>query len=187
MAVSTPAPTDLSPGTWGVLRTGPPCPTPAERHLRALGDALGGLVAVGSGFPRVATARVPVPPEATTADCLAAGIRRVPRTAQLIAWLDGGVPAPDWPAAIAALSAELGSCAAALFAVPVTDAVKLVRDGRIAHGVGRDGLCAPVPPVVIRADVARDVLLARLDGGEDPIVALSAGGVPVRVVVTRRP
>jgi 2-C-methyl-D-erythritol 4-phosphate cytidylyltransferase len=155
--------------------------------VRVLATALGGLVAVGSEFPDASTMGVRLQSHATEAQCLAAAIRRLPATAGMLAWFDGVAPVIDWPAAIAELSSELGIYDAALFAAPVTDAVKQVQGDRICRGVARDGLCVPVPPLLLRATVARNGLLEHLDHGEDPISALSASGLTVRVVPMRAP
>jgi 2-C-methyl-D-erythritol 4-phosphate cytidylyltransferase len=170
-----------------VLRTGPPTPTLPETHVRVLATALGGLVAVGSEFPDASTMGVRLQSHATEAQCLAAAIRQLPATAGMLAWFDGVAPVIDWPAAIAELSSELGIYDAALFAAPVTDAVKQVQGDRICRGIARDGLCVPVPPLLLRATVARNGLLEHLDHGEDPISALSASGLTVRVVPMRAP
>jgi hypothetical protein len=187
VAASASALTDPPLSIWGVLRTGPPSPTLPESHVRVLATALGGLVAVGSEFPDASTLGVRLQAHATEAQCLAAAIRQLPPAASLLAWFDGVVPATDWPAAIAELSSELGMADAALFAAPVTDAVKQVQGGRIRRGVVRDRLCVPVPPILLRATVARNGLLEHLDNGEDPISALSASGLTVRVVPIRAP
>jgi hypothetical protein len=155
--------------------------------VRVLATALGGLVAVGSEFPDASTLAVNLQAHATEGECLAAAIRRLPSAASMLAWFDGVVPAANWPAAITELSAELGRYDAALFAAPVTDAVKEVRRGRIRRGIVREGLCVPLPPLLIRAPVARDGLLEHLDRGEDPISALSASGLTVRAVPLRAP
>jgi hypothetical protein len=155
--------------------------------VRVLATALGGLVAVGSEFPDASTLAVNLQAHATEGECLAAAIRRLPAAATMLAWFDGVVPPASWPAAITELSAELGRYDAALFAASVTDAVKEVHGGRIRRGVVRDGLCVPVPPLLIRAPVARDGLLEHLDRGEDPISALSASGLTVRAVPLRAP
>lgn len=155
--------------------------------MRGLATALAGLVAVGSEFPDASTLAVRLRAHATEAECLAAAIRRVPSTVGMLAWFDGIVPAVEWPAAVLELSSELGAHDAALFAAPVTDAVKQVQGGRIRRGVVRDGLCVPVPPILIRTAVARQELLAHLDRGEAPIPALSASSLSVRVVPLRRP
>ena len=187
MVGSAPALTDAPLDIWGVLRTGPPSPTLPEMHVRVLATALDGLVAVGSEFPDASTLAVTLQAQATEGECLAAAIRRLPPAVSMLAWFDGVVPPANWPAAITELSSELGSCDAALFAAPVTDAVKQVQGGRICRGVARDGLCVPVPPLLIRAPVARNGLLEHLDRGEDPISALSASGLTVRAVPLRTP
>lgn len=187
MVVSAPALTDAPLGIWGVLRTGPPSPTLPETHVRVLATALGGLVAVGSEFPDASTLAVDLQAHATEAECLAAAIRQLPPAVSMLAWFDCAVPAANWPAAIAELSSELGRCDAALFAAPVTDAVKQVHGRRIRRGIARDGLCVPVPPLLIRAPVARNGLLEHLDRGQDPISALSASGSTVRAVPLRVP
>jgi 2-C-methyl-D-erythritol 4-phosphate cytidylyltransferase len=155
--------------------------------VRVLATALGGLVAVGSEFPAASTLGVQLQSHATEAQCLAAAIRQVPPTAGMLAWFDGVAPAVDWPATIAELSSELGMYDAALFAAPVTDAVKQVQNGRIRRGLAREGLCVPVPPLLLRTTVARLELLEHLEHGEDPISALSASGLAVRVVPIRAP
>jgi hypothetical protein len=111
----------------------------------------------------------------------------LPPAASMLAWFDGVVPAANWPAAITELSSELGRYDAALFAAPVTDAVKQVHGRRIRRGIAREGLCVPVPPLLIRAPVARNGLLEHLDRGQDPISALSASGSRVRAVPLRAP
>ena len=187
VAGSAPALTDPSLGIWGVLRTGPPSAVVPDTHVRLLATSLGGLVAVGSEFPDASTLMVRLQAHATEAQCLAAAIRRLPPTADMIAWFDGVVPAVDWPAAVTELSSHLGARDAALFGAPVTDAVKQVQGGRIRRGVVRDGLCVPLPPILIRATAARDGLLEHLDRGEDPIWALGASELTVRVVPMRTP
>ena len=187
VAASAQALTDASRGIWGVLRTGPPSPSVPETDVRGLATVLGGLVTVGSEVPDTSTLALRLRAHATEAECLAAAIRRVPSAVGLLAWLDGVVPAVDWPAAIVELSSELGDYDAALFAAPVTDAVKQVHGGRIRRGVARDSVCVPVPPILIRTAVARSRLLEHLDRGEPPIAALSASGLTVRAVPLRTP
>jgi hypothetical protein len=151
---------------------------------------LGGIVAVGADFPDfpdAVTSRVDAPAGAGGGACLAAAIRHVPGDAGLVVWLEGDVPAGDWPAAVTQLASALGDHDAVLYAALVTDAVKQVHGSRIRRGVARDGLCVPVPPLLIRATVARDGLLEHLDHGHDPISALSAGGLTVRTVPLRTP
>lgn len=188
MASTAPPRTDRRLGTWGVLRTGPPSPRVPEVHAHSLATTLGGLVTVGSEFPAASTLAVQVQRHATAAECLAAGIRELPSSAHTVVWFDGHMPAVDTATAVAELSQQLDGCDAALFAVPVSEAVKDVgTDGRVRRNVSREGLCVPAPPIVIRAEVARDGLLDLLDVGHDPVAALSVGGLAVRIVPTRPP
>jgi len=188
MAFTAPPLTDPRPGTWGVLRTGPPSPQVPETHARSLATKLGGLVTVGSEFPAASTLAVQLRRHATSAECLAAGIRELPSTAHTVVWFGGHAPAVDTATAVAELSTQIDGCDAALFAVPVSDAIKdVAMDGRVIRNVPREGLCVPVPPIVIRATVARDGLLELLDLGHDPVAALSVGGLAVRIVPTRPP
>ena len=171
-----------------MLRTGPGSSRVPETHARSLATALGGLVSVGSEFPAASTAAVRLRHHASAAECLAAGIREVPSSADTVVWFDVHVPAIDTSTAVDELSTQLDGCDAALFALPVSEAVKDVADdGRVRRNVPRDGLCRPVPPIVIRAPVARDGLLELLDVGHDPVAALCVGGLTVRIVPTRPP
>lgn len=187
VAVPAPAVTEAPPGIWGVVRTGPPSPGLHDTHIRGLATALGGLVAVGSEFPDASTLAVTLQAHASEAECLAAAIRRLPSSASMLAWFDGIVPPDTWPAAVTELASELGERDAAVFAAPVTDAVKQVRGGRIRRGVPRDGLCVPVPPLLVRASAARRNLLEHLERGADPISALGVSGLTVQVVPLRAP
>lgn len=187
MVAPAPTLTGSRPSIWGVLRTGPPSPTVPETHARSLATALGGLLTVGSEFPDASTLAVQLATHATAAQCLAAAIRELPLSADTLVWFDDVVPGIESARAIAELSTQLGACDAALFAVPITDAVKQVRSGRIERGIDREGLCVPVPPIVIRAAVARTGLLELLDHGHDPVAALSVGGLSVRVVPVEVP
>lgn len=186
-ATAAPERTDLSPGVWGVLRTGPPSPHVPETQARSLATVLGGLVTVGSEFPAASTLAVQLQHHATAGECLAAAIRELPSSAHTVVWFDGHVPGIDSATAIRELSSQLGSCDAALFAVPVSEAIKEVSGNRITRNVPREGLCVPAPPIVIRAAVARRGLLDLLDVGHDPVAALSVGGLAVRIVPTRPP
>lgn len=188
MAPTAPPRTDPRPGTWGVLRTGPPSPRLPETHASQLATSLGGLVTVGSKFPAASTLAVELRHHATAAECLAAGIREVPSSAHTVVWFDRHAPAVDSATAVAELATRLDGCDAVLLAAPVSDAIKDVSaDGRVTRNVPREGLCVPVPPIVIRAAVARDGLLELLDLGYDPVAALSVGGLSVRIVPTRPP
>jgi hypothetical protein len=187
MAGATSLLTDPHPGLWGVLRTGPPSPRVPENHARSLATALGGLVTVGSEFPAASTVAVQLQHHATPGECLAAAIRELPSSADTVVWFDGHTRGFDPAIAVTELSSQLGRCDAALFAVPVSEAVKDVRDNRITRNVPREGLCVPVPPIVIRASVARSGLLELLDIGHDPVAALSVGGLAVKIVRTRPP
>lgn len=174
--------TESHPGIWGVLRTGPPSPRVPENDARALADALGGLVAVGSEFPAASTVAVELQHHATPGRCLAAGLRELPPSADVVVWFGGRPPDDDATVAVRELCERLEGCDAALFAMPVTEAIKDVRDRRIRQNVPREGLCVPVPPLVVRASVARSGLLELLDLGHDPMAALSVGGLTVEVI-----
>jgi hypothetical protein len=188
MPPTAPTLTDPRPGTWGVLRTGPPTPQVPETHARSLATTLGGLVTVGSEFPAASTLAVQLRRHATAAECLAAGIRELPSTAHTVVWFDGHAPAVDTATAVHELATRINGSDAALFAVPVSEAVKdIAPDGRVVRNVPREDLCVPVPPIVIRASIAREGLLELLDLGHDPVAALCVGGLAVRIVPTRPP
>lgn len=159
-----------------------------EAHARSLATALGGLVTVGSEFPAASTLAVQLQRHATAAECLAAGIRELPSSAHTVVWFDGHAPAVDTATAVTELSAQIAGCDAVLFAVPVSEAIKdVAADGLVRRNVPREGLCVPVPPIVMNAAVARTGLLELLDLGHDPVAALSVGGLAVRIVPTRPP
>lgn len=188
MPPPAPAPSDPRGGIWGVLRTGPPTPQVPETHARSLATTLGGLVTVGSEFPAASTLAVQLQRHATAAECLAAGIRELPSTAHTVVWFDGHAPAVDTATAVHELATQIHGCDAALFAVPVNEAVKdVTAGGQVLRNVPREGLCVPVPPIVIRASIARQALLVLLDLGHDPVAALCVGGLAVRIVPTRPP
>jgi hypothetical protein len=116
---------------------------------------------------------VTVPPHASAGRCLAAAIRHLPPDAGAVVWLAGHVTGSG--AAVARLAAAVGDRDAAVFAAPVTEAVKEVVDGRVRGAIDRAQLCVPAPPLLVRADVAARVLLDLLDAGHEPIPALAVG------------
>lgn len=166
---------------WGAIRivAGESAAAP---DVSALHAALAGVVVVGApaGFEMPSTRTVPGRFAAGTG--LAAALRSVPSAAVGLAWLDTRRADVDAMAAVTELWRRTGPCDAAAVAGPVTDAIKQVRDGRIVRNVDRNDLCVPVPPIVLRLATARERLLAELDADHEPVAALSAAGLGVRVV-----
>lgn len=171
-------------GVWGAIRVAADEPAAAP-DLSALHAALAGVVVVGApaGFEVPSTRSVPG--RFAAGSGLAAALRRVPSDAVGLAWLDTRWADVDATAAVAKLWRRTGPCDAVVVAGPVTDAIKQVRDGRIVRNIDRDALCVPVPPIVLRLATARDRLLAALDADHEPVAALAAAGLGVRVVRDR--
>ncbi|MBW3604712.1 MAG: hypothetical protein KY460_07330 [Actinobacteria bacterium] len=168
-------------GVWGAIRVGTEEPA-ASPDISPLTAALAGVVVVGApaGFEMPSTRSVPG--RFAAASGLAAALRHAPSDAVGLAWLDTRSSDGDAIAAVAELWRRTGPCDAAVVAGPVTDAIKQVRDGRIVRNVDRDDLCVPVLPIVLRIATARDRLLAALDADHEPIAALAAARLGVRVV-----
>jgi hypothetical protein len=117
---------------------------------------------------------------ATTAGrTLAAGLRALPASADVVVWFGDTTPRA---ATVTALAGELGSRDAVVTGTPVSDAVKRVRDGLIVGGVERDGLCRPAPPLAVAGSGPLGCLLVALDAGHDPAAALAIAGCTVHVV-----
>lgn len=172
-------------GLWVALR----CPVASTRGLDAcvpgLPVGLGGVITVGGTAPAWATLAVPADPMVTDGWCLAAALRALPSTAAALAWCTLAAPAVS-SVGVADLWRRIGTSDAVMAASLVTDAVKQVRDGRIHRGVDRDGLCVPMPPVVVRTPAPQRLLTA-LDAGHDPIAAIAAAHLDVRIVQWPRP
>ena len=123
-----------------------------ERHLVPKWDVvtgrhLDGVVEVRSK-PRGAS----LVPSSVVGE-LATGLRSVPADVERVAYLDAGVlDSLGLEPVLRMISWLDQDHAAVVRAVPVTDALKTVRDGRIVGSVDRSGLYAPQPPHIVRRD-----------------------------------
>ncbi len=120
--------------------------------------------------------------ETRTASVLA-GIREVDERTALIAIHDGARPLVSQTVLEEVLSAA-AVCSAAAPAVPVTDTVKLARDGVVESTPDRSALFAIQTPQVFDADLIRTALIrAEEDGADltDDCGAVERLGFPVRL------
>lgn len=166
-------PTDRLAEVWGVVRA-----TARDNRLRELDAVLGGLVLIDGPPMGPGRENGAADDQSLTSRALARAILTLPAHAAAVAWLDDTPPAVD---VLAALIARLPGHDAVTMAVHYSDAVKRVRDGLIVGGVDRNGLCRPVPPLVVRADIARGRLVPALDAGRSPIAAVAAAGCIVAI------
>ncbi len=150
------------------------------RFRRLLADHLDGVVEVTSRASRASLLRSSVVVE------LAAGLSSVPNDVERIAYLDAGVLDSLGIEPVLQMISWLDEDHAAVVrAVPVTDALKTVRDGHITGSVDRTGLYAPQPPHIVRRDaldaaLGRDATLA--PAADDLAGLLMGAGHAVRVV-----
>ncbi len=169
--------------TWGVLTLTAPGASRLAQHRRALSACLDGLVAVPAGV------RGPAPVPLRFGGILGAlvtGLTSVPRHVERIALLDErALDSLGVEPVLEMISWLDDDHAAVVRAVPVTDALKRVRDGAVVGGIDRAGLYVPQPPHIIR----REALDAALDGtadllrvAADPAGLLVAAGHAIRVV-----
>lgn len=110
-----------------------------------------------------------------------AGLREVRPQAELIAIHDGARPLVSGEVIQAAVSAAAASGAAAP-AVPLTDTVKRVEEGRTVETVDRSALWAVQTPQVFEAGLIRGAIRKALDDGEsltDDCGAVERLGMPV--------
>lgn len=117
---------------------------------------------------------------ATRSASVRAGLAAVPPGAEVIVVHDAARPlatAQMWRAAIDAVRAGAD---AALCAVPVTDTIKRVHEGRVVATPDRDELVAVQTPQAFRAAALRDAHGAEADATDDGALVEAAGG---RVVV----
>ena len=117
---------------------------------------------------------------------LLAGLSSVPRDVEQIAYVDDDVLATLGIEPVLEMISWLDhDHAAVVRAVPVTDALKVVRGGFIAGEVPREALFAPQPPHIIRREALDAALLSVGSGHDaavDPAALLVAAGHAVRVV-----
>jgi 2-C-methyl-D-erythritol 4-phosphate cytidylyltransferase len=117
---------------------------------------------------------------ATRSASVRAGLAAVPPGADVIVVHDAARPlatAPLWRAAIDAVRAGAD---AALCAIPVTDTVKRVHDGRVVATLDRTELVAVQTPQAFRASALRAAHRGEADATDDGALVEAAGG---RVVV----
>lgn len=153
-----------------------------ERSVETACGACDGVVVVlPPGDDRtVAGADVIVAGGATRSASVRAGLAAVPPGADVIVVHDAARPlatAPLWRAAIDAVRAGAD---AALCAVPVTDTVKRVHDGRVVATLDRAELVAVQTPQAFRASALRAAHRGGADATDDGALVEAAGG---RVVV----
>lgn len=117
-------------------------------------------------------------------DSVAAGLREVPASAELVAVHDGARPLVTSALITACLEAAR-SDGAAMAAIPVKDTLKAVADGRVLRTVDREGLWQAQTPQTARADLLRRAFAAAAsDGfiGTDEASLLEHIGIPVQIV-----
>ncbi|MDA8165110.1 MAG: 2-C-methyl-D-erythritol 4-phosphate cytidylyltransferase [Desulfobacteraceae bacterium] len=117
-------------------------------------------------------------------DSVAAGLREVPSSAELIAVHDGARPLVT-PALIAACLDEARRSGAAMAAIPVKDTLKAVVGGSVQRTVDRDGLWQAQTPQTARAGLLRQAFAAAAaDGfvGTDEASLLERLGIQVSIV-----
>lgn len=140
---------------WGVLAATAEDASAVERSRRLLADHFDGVVEVRSQARRAA-----LMPSSVVGE-LAAGLLSVPADVERVAYLEAGaLESLGLEPVLRMISWLDPEHAAVVRAVPVTDALKTVRDRRIVASVDRTGLYAPQPPHIVRRD-ALDAVLGR--------------------------
>jgi 2-C-methyl-D-erythritol 4-phosphate cytidylyltransferase len=153
-----------------------------ERSVGTARSVCDGVVAVlpaGDDQP-VPGADAIVEGGATRSASVRAGLAAVPADAEVIVVHDAARPlatAPMWRAAIDAVRAGAD---AALCAVPVTDTIKRVHEGRVVATPDRDELVAVQTPQAFRAAALRGAHQGGADATDDGALVEAGGG---RVVV----
>ena len=164
--------------TWGVLSTTAADARVVARFRCLLADHLDGVVEVPSGPPGPAFVGAHVLKQLIT------GLSSVPRDVERIAYLDGDVlDALGIEPVLEMISWLDDDHAAVVRAVPVTDALKTVDNGRLVGSVDRAGLYAPQPPHIVRRDALDSALLTGRTPAFDDLAGLLVGaGHAVKVV-----
>lgn len=145
---------------------------------RARYDALAGALA---GFAKLAA---PAIGGRERQDSVRAGLEALPGDAELVAVHDAARPlvrAEDVARVVAVARRE----GAAILAVPVSDTIKRVRDGRVVETPDRGECWAAQTPQVFLVQILREALAkAEADGfvGSDDAQLVERLGLPVRVV-----
>ncbi|MEJ2033666.1 MAG: 2-C-methyl-D-erythritol 4-phosphate cytidylyltransferase [Deltaproteobacteria bacterium] len=117
-------------------------------------------------------------------DSVAAGLREVPPSTELVAVHDGARPLVT-PALIADCLDEARRSGAAMAAIPVKDTLKAVTDDKVLRTVNRDGLWQAQTPQVARIDLLLQAFAAsEADGfvGTDEASLLEHIGITVCVI-----
>jgi 2-C-methyl-D-erythritol 4-phosphate cytidylyltransferase/2-C-methyl-D-erythritol 2,4-cyclodiphosphate synthase len=147
----------------------------AGKHTKPDMDAL----AATGAWPKIVAV---VPGGERRQDSVLAGVHATPENADVVAIHDGARPlvTPDlWNAAVAA-ARELG---AAIVAVPVSDTLKRVADGRIAGTVDRTGMWGAQTPQAFRRDLLLDIFRRAGDREVTDEARLCEDlGIPVAIV-----
>jgi 2-C-methyl-D-erythritol 4-phosphate cytidylyltransferase len=136
------------------------------------------------GLPEDARVACAIPGGAERQDSVAEGLRALPASVQWVAVHDAARCLVS-PRDVARVIDAARAGGAALLAVPASDTIKRVRDGRVVETPPRAECWAAQTPQVFRAELLREAIAkARADGivGTDDAQLVERLGVPVRVV-----
>ncbi len=118
---------------------------------------------------------------ATRSASVRAGLEAVPPDAETIVVHDAARPLASRALFVEVVRAVEAGADAAVPAIPVTDTVKRVRDGRVVETVPRDGLQAVQTPQAFRSDALRRAHAGGATGTDDAALVEAAGGTVVVV------